>query len=140
MLSRILAAFSSDRTVTVGMIRDGDSFDTAPDARGEVERVRMLSINAPEYRRPGGVEARAALASMIPVGSRVTLRYGSRDVDKYGRTLAYVTSQAGHDVNLEMVRRGYASADVYDGDGGLFGLHLGISQLWARIKGRGLWG
>lgn len=140
MLSRILAAFSSARTVTVGSVRDGDSFETAPDAHGRIERVRLLSINAPEYHAPGGRAARAALAAMIPPGAVVTLEFGHRARDRYGRTLAYVTSAAGLNVNLEMVRRGFAESDVYSGDGGLFGLQLGLSEAGARLAGRGLWG
>lgn len=86
---------------------DGDSLS------GGGERLRLLGIDAPEYRQqcqregvawPCGRAARDALALLLPNGHA---ECRGRQRDRYGRLL--VTCRVdGLDVNAEMVRRGMA--------------------------------
>lgn len=132
-LSLALPSLAGPETAVVRFITDGDSFETE-DGR----RVRLLSIDAPELYDCGGTEARIALARLLPVGSRIEMRRGARELDDYGRDLAYVFNARGENVNLEMVRRGFARVDVFDGDGGLMEMRLHAASLSARLESCGL--
>ena len=105
--------------VTVESISDGDTLRVT---LGEVStRVRLLNIDTPETRHPSkpvecmGLEATAALKSMISPGDTVVLRYDRRLYDRYDRLLAGVYA---HDVlvNAEMARLGYGEPAVFDGN------------------------
>jgi micrococcal nuclease len=83
--------------------------------------VRLLGIDAPETVKPGtpvqpcGPEASAALRGMLAGAypatyAKVTLRYGPRRRDKYGRVLAYVYV-SGRLLNRELIERGLAHAE-----------------------------
>ncbi len=56
---------------TVVRILDGDTFDMK--SKGEVVRVRINGIQAPEKTWCGGSEATAALKAALPVGTKVRL-------------------------------------------------------------------
>jgi len=86
----------------------------------KVGYVRLLGIDSPETVKPGtpvqpcGPEASAALHGMLAgtypnTYATVTLRYGPRRRDKYGRVLAYVYVK-GHLLNRELLERGLARA------------------------------
>ncbi len=66
-------------------LADGDSF-RCRDGR----RVRLLGVDAPENDQPAGPEAKAALARLLPRGTRVELEHDVQARDQYGRELAYV--------------------------------------------------
>lgn len=96
---------------TVTSVVDGDTINVA----GEVTRVRLASIDAPEvshgYGRPGqpfGQAAKAALAARLRA-SDVSL--DCVDVDRYGRSIC-VVFQAGMNVNQWMVEQGLAWANT----------------------------
>ncbi len=83
-------------------VRDGDSLVIA--AGGQEVDVRLAGVDAPEFKQPGGDEARAALVNLVN-GREVELELvGS---DKYRRMVA-VVSVGGVNVNAEMVRMGLA--------------------------------
>lgn len=84
-------------------ISDGDTLKVRCGS-ADVEKVRLLQIDAPEKRQPFGSKAKEALSDLVH-GRQVGLERGGRD--RYGRTLGRVTVHS-MDVNLEMVRRGYA--------------------------------
>ena len=101
---------ASSETATVTKIVDGDTFDvTVADG---TKRVRLLNVDTPESVKPGvgvqclSLEATAALTTMMPVGSTVTLGYDYSRLDQYGRTLAGVTTSDGVLVNAELARLG----------------------------------
>lgn len=90
--------------VTVLSVGDGDTLTLSEGGRKVT--IRLACIDAPETAQtPYGAKARAALQSLTPAGTSVSIR-GSKK-DRYGRTVAEVF-RAGTNVNLELVRRGEA--------------------------------
>jgi endonuclease YncB( thermonuclease family) len=73
------------------------------------QSFRLLGVNAREHSAPGGKEARMNLASMLPVGTRLTVT--SVKADKYGgRFDAMLTLPDGRDVARELIAGGWAAA------------------------------
>lgn len=71
--------------------------------------VRIAGINTNELNEPGGPEAAAALAGLLPFGTVVTLRHVHPD--KYaGRALAQVVTALGVDVAPWMIGQQLAVA------------------------------
>lgn len=99
---------------------DGDTLDVRIGTT--TERVRLLNVNAPEFNRVSGEseclgpEATDAARELLREGEVVTLEYDNVRRDRYGRLLAGVTNADGLSVNVELVRRGLATAAMYDGN------------------------
>jgi len=85
----------------VAYVLDGDTFNCRNGTT-----VRLLGTDAPEGGRFGDA-SRRALATLLPVDSRVRLEFDGERTDSNGRALAYVHTD-GKMVNLVMVRLGYA--------------------------------
>ncbi len=107
------AAPAGARTVAGRVVRvaDGDTLTVA--ARGAASvKVRLYGIDAPEVRhketpgQPYGRESRQALKSLT-LGRNV--RVEIVDVDAHGRVVG-VVYESGVDINLAMVREGWAWA------------------------------
>jgi micrococcal nuclease len=101
-------------------IVDGDTVDLRVDLGFRVQRTdrfRLYGINAPEMRgidKELGRQARAALETMIPVGSPILIKT-HRGMDKYGRWLAEIlTPDSASTVNELMVARGFAAEYMKD--------------------------
>jgi micrococcal nuclease len=97
---------------TVARVIDGDTAEVVVDLgfRVSVRAVlRLHGIDAPEVRgptRPEGLRSAAHLRGMIE-GREVTI--DSKNLDKYGRTVAVVwLAGVGDSVNALMVRDGWA--------------------------------
>jgi micrococcal nuclease len=126
------------RTAKVAKVLDGDTIVLA-DGR----HVRLVQLDAPEtdegecYAR----EAEQVLARLIPPGTEVELETDPAldQSDRFGRTLAYVRKE-GADINLELVRRGAASAWFYEGDPGRYARDFLRAAGEAKRRRRGLWG
>lgn len=106
---------------------DGDTVAVAP-IRGVLEpnsedaadhAVRILGIDAPEmnYGHAAGPEcgarqATGRLEQTLPLGMPVSVEYDleADRTDRYGRSLAYVTTRGGVDAGLQQVDAGYAVA------------------------------
>jgi endonuclease YncB( thermonuclease family) len=86
----------------VGVV-DGDTVDLLTDSK-QLVRARLAGIDAPERAQPFGAVAKKALSDLV-FSKRATLTGSKRD--RYGRVVAKV-SVDGRDVNLAMVRMGYA--------------------------------
>ena len=127
----------------VTKIVDGDGIHVK-DTSGLSRRVRLRCVDAPELTQEDGQAAKAALASLIPVGSLV--RLGRQDADAYGRTLTEVYRKGDREgdstefvnVNMEMVQMGWAY--VYC----LMHEHCSLSQYLplqtvARAMCKGVW-
>lgn len=111
-------------------IVDGDGFFVRDFFTNEEEEIRLLGIDAPEYKKcsklkrdeseihlPGQLLmklGRLSLQHMIniaPVGTNITLAQEQpNQTDAYGRTLAYAYLPDGSCINEIMVRDGYAKA------------------------------
>lgn len=80
---------------------------------GEVARVRLLAIDAPENGDCFAPQATSRLAELLPPGS--VLRY-ERDVDlqdPYDRYLLYLWNEQDVFVNVSLVESGHAKAVLY---------------------------
>ncbi|MGA7105432.1 MAG: thermonuclease family protein [Candidatus Deferrimicrobiaceae bacterium] len=113
LLGSSVPSCTSPRTVDGEVTRaiDGDTL-TLTTREGTKLRVRLYGIDAPEVRheelagQPYGKEARSALAALA-LGRKVTVEIV--DIDAYRRTVGIV-HRSGVNINLEMVRSGYAWA------------------------------
>lgn len=102
--------------VRVEKVIDGDTVSLA-----NGEKIRLLSINAPEVdsrfrsAESGGEEAKRWLASRIE-GKSVRIETDVTRRDKYGRFLAHAFTSEGDHVNLELVRMGLAAVNIHPPD------------------------
>lgn len=101
----------------VSRVIDGDTIVVEKD--GEEFRVRMIGIDTPETVHPKkdveffGIEASNKLKEMIENKEVELLPDPTQDdVDRYGRLLRYVYLD-DVDVNLEMIKQGYAFEYTY---------------------------
>jgi endonuclease YncB( thermonuclease family) len=113
----------------VVQVPDGDSLTIVID--GEMVRVRLAEIDAPEGQQPFSVRSRQSLFDMC-FWTEAELAFVTKD--QYGRRLARVRCN-GIDVNSEQVKRGLAWVyeDTKD-------TRLQELQAEARAAGSGLWG
>lgn len=106
-----VATVLPQETVVVTKIVDGDTIDVRQG--GEVTRVRLMNIDAPESVDPNrpveclGQDASRHLASILPVDSTVRLEYDDEREDRYGRDIAGVFLDDTL-INAEVVRAGLA--------------------------------
>ena len=129
----LAAAFAVRAELTearVTHVGDGDSLSVC--IGGHEARVRLLYIDAPEYRQRFGREARSSLAELC--ASKLA-RLDWEQKDRYGRILARV-SCGEVDANAEQVRRGMAWVSRLDKPEPAFYAAQGA----ARASGIGLWG
>ncbi len=107
--------------VRVVAVLDCDTLRVEDLDGGDLGRVRLLGIDAPEVAHPPtpaecySTEATEQLEQLAPVGSTVflTTDIGQPDRDRYGRMLRYV-DHAGTDAARELLAAG--AARVYDTD------------------------
>lgn len=124
-----------DSTVAcvVSRITDGDSFECA-----EQGRVRLIGIDAPEQGQGrSGTSAAAALATLMPIGSKVHLEFDVDRRDRFGRLLAYVWYH-GESINWLVVRQGWAVSARFPPNL-RHALALEAAEQRARAELRGLW-
>ena len=133
------AARAQVRSGVVTRVIDGDTVWVKPTTRspgakaGEILKVRIVGIDAPEICQPGGPQALAALRGHV-LGQTVTLTSpSSRSQDDYGRVLATIDKQ-GEDVGRWMVQRGQAWSYSYRSKPGPYA----AEQAQARAAGTGL--
>jgi micrococcal nuclease len=129
------------REGTVKRVVDGDTLLLVGH-----ERVRLIGVDAPEIAHrdhpeddPFGREAKAFTRSLVE-GQSITLSFDPADgsLDRYGRTLAYVTLPDGRLLNLEIIRAGWAKA--YRGFHYLRKRDFLAAEREARSARKGLWG
>ncbi len=107
-------------------------------------RIRLLNINAPEIEterkrgEPGGEEAKALLKALT-AGRPVRLEYDVERHDKYGRTLAYLFRRDGLHLNLELVKAGWAIANLHPPNL-KYARPILAAQEEAESARRGIWG
>jgi len=114
----VLTSVTSTNALIVRAV-DGDTVTVLIDGQSDEVKVRLLGVNTPESvdpRRPVqcfGREASKFLASLLE-NRRVRLDPDMQadEVDKYGRLLRNVVREDGLDVNVHLIREGYANAYV----------------------------
>jgi endonuclease YncB( thermonuclease family) len=99
---------------------DGDTLDVDLEAGGEID-VRLIGIDTPETHRPGtpiecgGPQASARMHRLADGRGVALVTDPSQDrFDRYGRLLAYAIRRGGLNLNLAMVRSGWAEVYVYE--------------------------
>lgn len=98
--------FRADLHLGMGIIFMGEA--------GSGASLRLLGCNAIELGKPGGLETKANLESLLPVGAVVTLR--TVKPDKFGgRYNAQITLPDGRDLVTLLIAQGYAMS--YTGEG-----------------------
>ena len=85
-------------------VHDGDTI-TVEDAFKNRVKIRLAKIDAPELAQNDGKEARRHLADLIDCKN---VQIESKGNDGYGRILAIVFDNYGNEVNLQMVKDGWA--------------------------------
>ncbi len=122
----------------VSRIYDGDTLFLE---NGQI--VRLAGINTPEiegkYRHaePGGEQAKKWLIKRLG-GKKVRLQLDIQKKDRYGRTLAYIFTQEGDNVNVELVRQGLAFVNIYPPNLA-HAQALQMAQALAEAEHRGIW-
>ena len=128
------------RSGTVRKVLDGDTVVLTSG-----ESVRLLGIDSPEANtrnrkvppQPFHRQARDALVVLVE-RKRVMLDPSVRLADRWGRTLAYLYLPDGTDVQLEMLRSGYAMMTAYPPDLGHIETYR-EAEAEARRKRTGMW-
>jgi len=111
-------------------VTDGDSMRVL--VKGHDMEVRLADIDAPEREQPYAWKSKLELADLVRDRHVVLV---PRDVDQYGRVVAYVWL-GNLEVNRELVRRGAAwFYPEYAEDESLYRV-----EQEARAANRGLWG
>jgi micrococcal nuclease len=128
----------SDATrATIEYVHDGDTVFLT-DGR----KVRLLGINTPEIgdeRECYGDEATSELRRLLPEGSLVWVLSDIEELDQYGRSLLFIYTDAGTNVNIELLDLGAAEVEMYDPNW-LFEDELEQAEADARAANLGLWG
>ena len=114
---------------------DGDTLDVELDG-GEIERVRIIGVNAPEAGECYATEATEELRGLVE-GEAVGLVKDRSDRDPYGRLLRYVELD-GDDVGAALVREGFSVVRVSAPDDAREAT-LNRLEREARLDERGLW-
>jgi len=111
--AKILSVNPSDSYFIVEKVFDGDTILLSTG-----QKIRLLGINTPEVAgrnkeaESGGETAKAWLKQRLE-HQKVRLERDSEKQDKYQRTLAYVFTADKHHINLELVRLGLATVNIY---------------------------
>jgi endonuclease YncB( thermonuclease family) len=102
---------------TVLGVHDGDTIEVDCDFGFYLHHaptsVRLLGCNAREIASPGGKEAQANLASLLPVGAMVLLQTAKPDkyAPRWDAQVTYLTATgAVHDLVTDLITDGWAAA------------------------------
>lgn len=146
--STSIATVTETTTTNAVIIRavDGDTLMARLDGESRDVKVRLLGVNTPESvdpRRPVqcfGKEASHFTASLAD-GKRARLEEDveADDLDKYGRLLRNVILEDGTDLNLALVKEGYAYAYTSFPQNKKRKMEIKRLQEDARLAERGLW-
>lgn len=112
-------------------IKDGDTVVLLTKEKEEIT-VRLSEIDAPERKQSFGTVSRTYLSNLI---FNKEVKLDKVGTDRYGRTLGFIYSRNGTNINLEMVKMGMAwQYDKYSKSA-----VLRRAQLEARSQKIGLW-
>jgi micrococcal nuclease len=95
----------STKVGSVSHVIDGDTFAFKDSIKTSI--IRLAGIDAPELRQAFGNESKVALTNILGLKEN-SLRIDIIFVDKYGRLIARVYLNDTLDVNLYMVKNGFA--------------------------------
>ncbi|MGV8176959.1 MAG: thermonuclease family protein [Candidatus Bilamarchaeaceae archaeon] len=124
------------QTVQVTRVIDGDTVEVKDKEGGD--RMRVIGINAPEKTEKGFSEAKLRMEALAGTEIEVSKDPHSNGTDMYGRLIGYLF-KGGKCLNVEMVREGYATAYIYQGEKLVLGPELISAEKEAENAGRGIW-
>ena len=127
-----------ESAVVAGVI-EGDTVELE-----DQTRVRLLAVDAPEMGLENGKPEPHAVAATEWLqqelsGQRVTLRYGPRQTDAYGRRLAWIYDGEQQLINEQLLRLGHARLVMEFGLPDDLSAELHQAAAEAEASGRGLW-
>jgi endonuclease YncB( thermonuclease family) len=93
-----------DFTVKVVGISDGDTFKGLTNSNAQI-KFRIQGIDAPEMKQPYSQRSKQLLSDLI---FDKTVKIRIKEIDHYGRIVAYVFTPDGKDVSAEMLKAGMA--------------------------------
>ena len=104
------------------------------------ERVRLVQIDTPEIGTCYAEQARRFTQRFIEAEGEVKLVKDTRldNRDTYGRALRYLI-KAGRNLNLELVRKGYAKPMFYNGVRGKYAAKIEQYARSAKANRLGVW-
>ena len=146
-LAALALACGTDQPSTLGdtahveRVVDGDTIRVRFEGASDIERVRLILIDAPEVTGAGecfGDRATTFVTGLLPAGTIVRLERDVSETDRFDRLLRYVYLEDGRMLNELLVAEGYASVATFPPD--LRHLdRMRAAEAAARAAGRGLW-
>ena len=128
---------------TILRVVDGDTLDVRVPG-GEVKRVRLVHVDAPEdgaRRECHGPEATAFVRKLLPPRTLVHLERDYTNSGPHGRLLRYVRLQDGSLLSVRLAAAGMAEYRLYrPATDTLHADLVEAAEAEARSAGRGLWG
>ena len=128
-----------DAWARVDAIYDGDTLRLA-----DRRVIRFIGINAPELAHDGrpaqplAEAAKMALVRMLPIGSRVGLRYDKEHLGPHRRVLAHIFNSKGQNISAALLQQGYAFAIAIPPNLWQSSCYF-RQEAMARAAGRGIW-
>jgi endonuclease YncB( thermonuclease family) len=107
LITLILAApAASDDLITAKVVKvvDGDSITVLAPGNKQI-KIRLHGIDCPEGGQAFGKRAKQFTSSQC---FGTTIRYREVDTDRYSRTVATVYLEDGRELNLEILKAGFA--------------------------------
>jgi len=101
----VTAALSNDleKARVVG-VADGDSITVLTPINKQV-LIRLYGIDCPEIGQPSGIKAKEFTSGLC---FGMTIQYRLLGIDRFDRTVATVFLEDGKELNLEIIKAGYA--------------------------------
>lgn len=124
-------------TAEVVRVSDGDTV-TVVFQKGKIrKRIRLATIDAPEFNQPFGKKSRKSLSDLV---FKKKVQILSTDTDKYGRMVAEIFV-GDRNINVEQIKRGLAWHYKFHAKSQSYEKRLIYSQAEksARRKRLGLW-
>ena len=99
-----MVSFAKPIDAVVVQVIDGDSIQVQQNNKRYI-LVRLFGIDAPELNQPYGLKSKRYLQKKV-LNKPVKIKLLSRD--SYGRRLAILFDSDGRNVNLDLIRNGFA--------------------------------
>lgn len=125
--------------VFVIKVHDGDTVSVMVDRKQE--KIRLIGIDAPEMgQEPWGENAKIYLESLLDSSDwKIRPEYDIEKRDQYNRLLAYIWTKDNENVNLLMLKNGYAMLYTFPPNVKYIE-EFRVAQKEAREKEVGIWG
>lgn len=124
--------------VQIARVIDGDTVELKNNDGSDNKRMRVIGINSPEKNERGFSEAKLQMETLAGSEAEVSKDPHSNGTDMYGRLIGYIF-KGEKCLNVEMVRGGYATAYIYQGERLAMEPELVSAEKEARNAKKNLW-